>query len=253
MAVVQGKGWRYHFLPGIVATVLALGVLAEASVRTVMSASTGTGRARAVGAMMAVSIGAYLLAGRVTDAFAFQDQQRRAWASRVATLAPFEPESILVLGEFVADAFPTANYLGTRSVSPFPSLWWIRAAHQMEMSGERGEVVRVEGAAERGLYDRLIQSFLSRPPDLVLVDTAAHAWAGGAPFPYIEYLSQDSAFAAVWAGYARVGTLERFVVMSSARERGLRMGGTLDPTPPRPVEARRPDSTGQRGARRPTR
>lgn len=210
MGIVQGKGWRYHFLPCFVAMSLAIGVMAwELLVQRVRPEPTPPLRMILSG--LGVAVATLLLVSRLNDAFAFQDRQRAAWTTRVGTLAPHEPRSLLVMGEFVADAFPLSNYLRVYYASPYSGLWWVRAIREAGDGSDRTNAVEDE------LFGRLVGQFVEVVPDLVLVDTAAHPWAGGEAFPFVEYFSRDSAFAAAWSGYTRVGSLERFVVMSSQR------------------------------------
>lgn len=212
VAFSQGKGWRYHSLPMIVATVVAWGIL----VRDVGGSKlTEVRRPRALRTMLGavlLVLAVYPFYHAFVRALSVADEQRSETLRRARRLAIFGPEKILVFGDKNFDTYPLVNHLGARSVSPHPSLWWLTATY-----GSREPALDEKGSGgssdvERRLSRLLVDSFVRDTPDLVLVDTAAGSEAGSTAFPYVEYFSQDSAFAEAWKNYSRAGAVGDFAI-----------------------------------------
>lgn len=220
VAFIQSKGWSYHFLPSFVATGLALGVLTELHVRSFIRGPIVPIRIRAGVAILFLAVASYLFGGILRRSMILQDVERDEWNVRVAKLAPYQPGSILILGDVVSNSFPLTNILGARSVSPFASMWWIRALYAADDETPELEptIFKDKGDVERKFFQQLVRNFVRDQPDLLLVDTATHARFGGQAFPYLDYFSQDSAFATGFKRYTRAGAMDHFVVMTLAGE-----------------------------------
>lgn len=217
MAALQAKGWSYHFLPALVAMVIGGTIVAAASAGA-WARSTSSARLRLMMSLAFCVLAFYPVSVMVWKSTLAHELQREIWTDRVETLAPYRPDSVFVFGDLVDDAYPLLNYLPARSASPFASMWWLAAAYEGGESTPRlNDAAFTEaGAVERDFFRRTVVSFSEHRPDLVLVDTATHGRFGGQAFPYVAYFSRDSAFAAAWASYARVGAMDRYVIMSRA-------------------------------------
>jgi len=215
VALIQGKGWRYHSLPMIIATVIAWGALFEHSAR-VLAGRVGSDRPRAFFVFGLLLICAWRLQADVSYSLSLAETQRARNRQFQEDVARYSPDSILVLGDVVSDAFPLTNSVGASSTPPFSSMWWLRVLYG---TSELPRVPLTEGhelSIEHQLRRILVDYFVTSHPDLVLVDTLKHARFGGQRFPYIDYFSKDPAFARAWRGYVRVGTTAHFTVWQVA-------------------------------------
>jgi hypothetical protein len=208
LAIVQGKGWHYHFLPMLSAVVVLAGLLLEVHVREAVKTDTRGQRGAHMVAMLTVFVGLALLVAASRPEVARMTAQVVVLEKRADTLEQCDASSILVLGETVSEAYPMLNQLGASSASPFPSMWWLRAIY----SAPRGEMEINEPAAmgpvEKWFHRLQVERFVRDAPEVVLVDTSMSERFGRQSFPYVEYFGQDEDFAEAWKGYRRAGSVD---------------------------------------------
>ncbi len=194
-AVVQGKGWYFHWMPSLALACVALGALApaRASWRLMTPAAL-------FGALI---MGALEVRGRLDRQAGGRVYDRIAAAMRA--VAPHGP--VLALTQEMVFMFPTINDLGAEWSSPFASLWMLPP-----MSRDGDGRYRYPSAAEwsptqRLLFNQLWRAVRKRPPRVVVVEGV---WAGQ-PFDFRRCLETDPRLRALLAGFepaARVGTYE---------------------------------------------
>lgn len=216
LAILQGKGWTYHFYP-VVATVASVtllvaydfGTRAWKSLRDVRLADM------AVMALFA-TVALHLVTSWTAAHDEFAAKRNPALAEQVKYLADMQAQgSFLVLTAIVGLSFPLVNYTGLEWASPFPSMWWIRARPERRRRNPPGEDVadiRIEDSTERILAQMLVTKFRQSAPGTVLVDTVRYADLGGASFPFVDYLKQYEQFRLEWRHYEREGEVGPFVV-----------------------------------------
>lgn len=225
-ALIQGKGWRYHSLPMIVATVFVWGTVFDCGVTAVMGQIELPARLRGGFILGILLLALYPFSLGMAHAFTLARDSRTTSLQQSRTVARYNPDSILILGDVVGHAFPLVNILDVRSVSPFPSMWWLRVFYGTGEVPTRAPARDDRTSTERRLSDMLVTDFVETPPDLVLVDTTKHKRFGGEAFPYVDYFGSDSAFAQVWKRYERVGAMDKFAIWQAsesedAEDRGL--------------------------------
>lgn len=215
MAVGQGKGWLYHFFPALAWTVAA-GVLL---VSDYFASAWRSGERMSVGRVLVVvlllTVGALGAGSLVVHHRTLAAARAEYVAEQSGYFAENGVRSIVILSPSLPAAFPLVNYAEVEWAAPFPSLWWVAAAHADDLPAEASDAVPMPRSAIEAEFLELMASTVARrPPDVILVDTTRIERLGGRPFPYVEYLSRHAAFDAMWSRYEDGGTLGPFDLYS---------------------------------------
>lgn len=215
-AMLQGKGWTYHFVPAICFSVL-LGFAALAS-----RGSSGTRAARisrAVAALLLLVSWAPLLqrtASRFGPGAGKVEEPVGQLSSVVARERP--ARSILVLSADMTSALPWIAELGLVNRASFPFLWVPAVVYRTRWNGNPTTTLREHGAmseAERTAYDAVVSDFVRHTPDLLAVETRYRnehltGYPGG--FDHLVYYGRDPRFAACFMEYRLVAALQDYLV-----------------------------------------
>jgi hypothetical protein len=193
-AVLQAKGWRYHFLPALTLGALLL-VLLAADLRP---------RARLVEriyhAAAFAAVGWLLI--RTTA-----DTLDRAVHPRDPRFAPFPGYHalvrelrqrhigrLLVLSSNLGTNFPLAVASGAEWTSRYPSMWVLAGVHERELSRGRVPEPPAPGdrsPAERRLLETVAEDLERGRPDVILElrpEESDAPWGGAMLIPYVSYL-----------------------------------------------------------------
>jgi hypothetical protein len=213
-AVLQQKGWRYHFYPSIATGLLLLALL---SMRTREPALSVAGR---VYQAVAVALILYL-PGRLVTSAALQLVSLRAgpsagnpdYQSLVNVVRREAPAgSLLALSSNLGAGFPLVLETGTRWASRLPSLWVLGALYHEDLASAQPLVYRSpgeKGALERFVTQLVIEDLERGPPDLLMVERPApDRWEWGVRrFDYIRYFSQEPRFQTLFSQYGYLGDI----------------------------------------------
>lgn len=216
-AVLQQKGWRYHYYPAFSLALLLL-ILVTLDARRPLG-----GQAAQLFASVAAAV---LIALGV----------QTTWACLVQSVHPYRPAydvdpdmhrllpvvqraasggSMAVLSWSIASAFPLANYAGVPVASRFPSLWsiggiyWSRVRGQAPLRyNDRAEM----GPLERYVNDAVIEDLQVGRPNVILVlrpGPDRFRW-GLRRIDFLAYFLRDPRFAALFQRYAYMEQLGEY-------------------------------------------
>ncbi len=180
-AVVQAKGWNYHYAPAVTTSGLLLYLVAAEPLRPAVLL------ARCVAAALLVGFVAQGLRGRFAPrpagAVARPGVDRATYDRLVAALGDAgHPRSVLALYRHSGQAFVLSAYGGARFVSPFPMVWVLDLP---------------DWPAKLPWWtDRIAQAARRDPPDLVLIARDTTGGPDGA-----QVLAADTAISALLARY----------------------------------------------------
>ncbi len=201
-AVIQRKGFSYHFYPAYACGILLLSF--------VLLESVHVQRRIPVRRLVAstVVIGTLLLAlGDRVNAV------RRGEYSPLAQLPALEqltlryahPGAVQVLALSHWGAFPLINYTGARWPSRYNTLWPLPSfyadAPDAADSSVKLHPIADMSADERRVFSSVVDDILADPPDLLIVDGRIDRTFGSRRFDYLRYYAEDARFARLLTEY----------------------------------------------------
>lgn len=203
VGVVQGKGWRYHFLPSEILAALTMTLL------------VGSGLSRPVRALSRIYLGfgAGILAA--TALSVVPTEVVRALHPRDAILDADPDLSVLlplvrevgsgghvaVFSTNIASSFPLVLESGARWALRHPNLWPLVAFYDDQVRGEALVHTRewaLRPPLERQFSQELVDDLDRTKPALLVVlrsDAAVRGWGGARRFDYLGYFSATPGFA----------------------------------------------------------
>ncbi len=207
-AILQMKGWGYHFYPLVAfgGLLFAILVFDARAPRPPWFLVASDPRLVVVWMMLLV----IATAARTVDSVRDRLHHRKGVFGELLRAAQSTPEgsSILVLSTSMYPAFPLVNQAQARWASRFPFLWplpGLRAAENDHLA-PRPHASDL-ASMERTFMDAVIADLAKERPSLVIVDDAPVKQGFGAKrFDYLEYLARDGRFSEIWADYEPIGT-----------------------------------------------
>jgi hypothetical protein len=195
VAIVQAKGWPYHFYPPTAFAVVLL-FFTAAGVLSGERSSTGTS-AVAGGLVLGLAIGAAV--GPVVDE-AVRLMEASPGARLVAAVrqASRPGERIVVFNFGMQAAFPTIPLAGLESASRWPTQWMLMAAYPVPQPWHTPETMP---GFERSYFASTLADLTARPPELLVAPIPDPRAATLRGFDFLGYFAQDERFARLLARY----------------------------------------------------
>ncbi len=201
-AIVQQKGFGYHFYPPGAATTLLFALMAAELTLWIPSMQRRFWWAFVLGT---AGLAFLLVQKRQVP----RDDEVEQLIDVMKQHAPGEPVVLFNIG--VYPAFPSVNYAGARWDSRFSSLWLLPAIYHQAHSPATGFPYHRPaemGPAEKYFFDALVSDLVKTPPRLVMVDCHTRSIGHGeSNFELMEYLSQDPRVGEIWRSYRHVMTI----------------------------------------------
>ena len=218
-ALVQGKGWRYHFYPSMSFSVVLLGVV-WVDARRPLARLAEQVYAAAGGAALATLL-VVTAAGNVRQTMSPHDPRYDAdpnYAELRGLIRRESPDgSVLVLSSNMASAFPLVPSSGARWASRFPSVWLLPALYMDELRADRPLSFRPPsemGDAERYLNQAVSEDLERFRPDLLVVLRAGpdRREMGIRRLDYLSYFSRRPEAAAMLSQYGWLADVDEYRV-----------------------------------------
>ncbi len=236
-AILQAKGWRYHFLPATLFGVLLLALLVSHARR---HGTGGLARAYLAGGVATVTA----LAGAVLPATALRavfprhpvldvDSSFSALLPLVQSVGP--SGHVAVLSSNIASPFPLVLAGGARWTFRHPNFWPLVALYPDQVRAPTLVIPRPadrRGPLELRFIREVVSDLVRARPELLLVlrpDPLDRRFGGARHFDYLAYFSADPALSTLMGDYAAAGVVGSYDVF-------WRRGGNHAPIaePPRP-------------------
>jgi hypothetical protein len=234
-ALVQGKGWRYHFYPAMSFGVVLLGVIWLNSRRPLVRLAEQVYAAASGAAVATVLV---LTAVSSLQQTLNPDDPRYDADPNYAELRQLIRRespggSVLVLSSNMASAFPLVPSTGARWTSRFPSVWLLPALYMDELRADRPLSFRPRsamGLAERYLNEAVSEDLKRLRPDLLVVLRAGpdRREMGIRRLDYLSYFSREPEVAAVLSEYTWLADVDEYRVYRRGGMRGA-TGTTGEP------------------------
>jgi len=240
-AALQLKGWRYHYLPGVALSFLALTVLVGGRRQRVAGKVVRLYRSAAL-ATVAVLLGDLVLTntlrlyGSETPTFDPHYERLLAVVTRDGGGRP-----LAVLSSNLASVFPLTTEAGVETAMRFGGIQpWLPAFYADQI--QSGKVVHprpVEGrlTLERRLGELVVSDLRRLAPGLILLPTPEDGPYHYRLFDYLAYFMPLSGFKEFLAEYRPVGTVGIYLVLQHRTLAGQNDGAGWrePPVPARPA------------------
>jgi hypothetical protein len=242
IAMIQQKGWSYHFYP-VGATVILLLTITVPQLLEVIRATAISVVLIIMALMMALGLykpiliptyritywsleAAYNVAkGRTLLHDAASTFLRNSFEEglrpSLKELIPVVEEHanrkpILVLSSSVFPAFPLVNYSNALWSSRFNCLWLLPGSYQNSSLSQAGSLYHNYNQmddVERFLFQGVISDMANKPPALLIVDSSPYKQGfGQTKFDFIDYFSQDARFTSMLSEYDFLRKVSSYVI-----------------------------------------
>ncbi len=216
-ALLQQKGWRYHFYPSLATGLVLIGVMAwdgrgppSSWARRIYSVAVATA---------ALLVPAFIVVACVLQ-MADPHAPRYEADPDLDRLLPIVREhaagkSVMVLSSNMASSFPLVPYSGARWALRFPSVWFLVAAYQDDLFRDEPLPYRRpegRGPLERYMADAVVADFQDAKPELILVLRSApdrKGW-GARRLDYVRYFRMDERFDRLFRDYGYVAEVGQY-------------------------------------------
>jgi len=221
-ALLQRKGWSYHYLPVQGLSLIALGALLAEATGSAASLTTRAYRGMAAGVL------ALALAGPAVDAMlqlvGREPIDRRGLDPNLEALLPTvraaaTEGSVLIMSTNIASSFPLISEAGAHSALRQPSLAMLGAAYSTQLDGAgpvQPRPLTGRSTVERRVSAELAADFRRNRPVLLLVireDPSVRAWGGARRFDYLAYFRADPAMREILADYHPAGVIGDYLAL----------------------------------------
>lgn len=213
-AVLQRKGFSYHYLPAWGFGFLLL--LRSFQVRPSGRRMRPSGLVVIAGFALAFVVPAYGVLSTVTELRS--DPSRPEYNESYGLLLPEVRKystggPMLVLFSNPAAGWPLATELGVRWASRYMSLWPLPAMYHTELEGDTPRIVRARSPSERTGFERsfneeVLEDLQRFQPEIIVIpltDSTIPASIIAQRFDYEAYFSADERFRSFFADYREVG------------------------------------------------
>jgi hypothetical protein len=215
IAIVQYKGYHYHFYPPLASAMLLLGLL------FIESRGLGAPRSKIAGVLcggLAAALAIQAAVDQVVESRLWKGHPDRSEMplGRMARLAKDHAKggSIFTFSAAVVDSFPLVTYSGVGWASRHPCLWFLPGLYSEYYGASRTlkyHPMEAMSDTERFLFNTVVDDLLKDRPALLFVDEAEHKVAfPWQRFDYLEYFSRDPRFAAFLRQYEPLTKVDVF-------------------------------------------
>lgn len=215
-AAVQAKGWPYHVLPGLSATILLAAVTISQTIDRYLPIDREAHRLP----VMAISATFLILFYFQAALFAPPFQKQRDFDDSITSVLLHVVEQnahnkrILVFSPGIYPYYPLINYSGARMTMRFQTMWVLQGIYaDCEEYPTLYNAPEDMSEAERFVFESVSGDFASQQPDLVIVDRVAGVpRCQGRVFDYLEYFLRNPKFAQAFERYTHLMDVERYTI-----------------------------------------
>ncbi len=225
-ALIQHKGWRYHFYPSLASGLVLIGVMAwdqaelpGSFVRRIYSVATSTAALLAP-AFIAVACLVQMLDPSNKRYESDPDLERLL----PVVSARAAGKSVLVLSYNMASSFPLVTYSEAQWASRFPSVWMLLASYQSELFREgplRYRPPQERVGVERFMADAVIADFEKAKPELLLVLRSGpdRPEFAARRLDYLRYFRMDPRFERLFQQYGYLQDVGQYQIYQRGADR----------------------------------
>ena len=215
-AVTQGKGWLYQTYPAEALALLAMTMTVAGMIDRYTALALERNRFPSVLIASAI-IGVMWIQNIMFDP-PFKKQQNFSNSQTNQLMSIVEKHAInhriLVFSPGINPFYPMINYTDMEMTMRFQTMWPLQGAYaECLASGRLYTPPKDMDPTERMIFDAITHDFITRRPDLIIVDRVP-----GVPrcraevFSYLDYFLQSQEFANAFAEYRTFQEMERYII-----------------------------------------
>lgn len=215
-AATQAKGWPYHVLPALSATILLAAVTISQMIDRYLPIDREAHRLPVAAISATFLVLLYFLAALFVPPFQkqrqFEDSITGVLLHVVEQNAP--NKRILVLSPGIYPHYPLVNYAHMRMTMRFQTMWVLQGIYaDCEEYPTLYNAPEDMSDAERFVFESVSDDFARQQPDLVVVDrVAGMPRCQGRTFDYLEYFMRNPKFAQAFERYTHFMDVDRYVI-----------------------------------------
>ncbi|HYC63953.1 MAG TPA: hypothetical protein VEC14_04410 [Reyranellaceae bacterium] len=215
-AVLQAKGWPYHVLPALSATVLLAALTVSQTVDRYLPISKSAHRLPVVVISATFLVLLYFQAALYTPPFYKQRQFEGSIPSILQHIVEQNApnRTILILSPGIWPLWPMINYVPARLTMRYLTMWVLQGVYATcDDFPALYNAPEVMSDTEKSIFDAVSADFANGKPDLLIADQIAGVpRCQGKLFDYVEYFQQNEVFAAAFQDYEHLMDYDRYKI-----------------------------------------
>ena len=217
MVIFQARAWTYHWIPS---SVLAAVLFAIVLLSFIARAQSERFTPIVAGAFAVILLAA--TSRHVADVGAqYARLQGKAYQLRgmVGVVDQYaKGQTIAALSSNMQAGFPLVNYKNLTWGLRFNSLWLLPGVYPPaeRTNPPRYHDIAAMGAAERYMFDAVVEDLARSKPALLVIDTMPPGYVLYG-FDYLDYFGRDARFASFMKSYNEVAPVERYRIFVRAQ------------------------------------
>ena len=215
-AVAQAKGWPYHVLPALSATVLLAALTVSQTVDRYLPISKSLHRLPVVAISATFLVLLYFQAALYTPPFYKQRQYENSLVDILRHIVEQHApnRTIMTLSPGIYPLWPMINYVPARLTMRYLTMWVLQGIYATcDDFPALYNAPEVMSDTEKNIFDTVSADFANGKPDLLIADQIAGVpRCQGKTFDYVEYFQQNEVFAAAFKDYEHLMDYDRYKI-----------------------------------------
>ncbi len=215
-AILQAKGWPYHVLPALLATILLAALTLSQTVDRYLPISKSAHRLPVTVISATLLVLLYFQAALYTPPFYKQRQYEGSIGGILRHLVEQNApnRTILTLSPGIYPFWPMINYMHGRLTMRYLTMWVLQGVYaDCEDFPALYNAPDTMSDTEKNVFEAVSEDFAREKPDLLIVDQiAGMPRCQGKTFDYLEYFQQNKVFTDTFEGYEHLMDFDRYKI-----------------------------------------
>lgn len=215
-AILQAKGWPYHVLPALSATVLLAALTVSQTVDRYLPISKSAHRLPVVVISATFLVLLYFQAALYTPPFYKQRQYEGSIPGILRHIVEQNApnRTIMILSPAIWPLWPMINYVPARLTMRYLTMWVLQGVYATcDDFPALYNAPEVMSDTEKNFFDAISEDFARGKPDLLIADQIpGMPRCQGKVFDYVEYFQQNPTFAETFKDYEHLMDYDRYKI-----------------------------------------
>jgi hypothetical protein len=223
-AVAQAKGWPYHVLPCLSATVLLAALTVSQTVDRYLPISKSAHRLPVVVISATFLVLLYFQAALYTPPFYKQRQYENSTPDLLKHIVEQNAPKrrVMVLSPGIYPIWPMINYVPAELTMRYLTMWVLQGVYATcDDFPALYNAPEVMSDTEKMIFDSVSEDFARGKPDLLIADQIAGVpRCQGKLFDYVEYFQQNPVFTEAFQNYEFLMDFDRYKIYRKKKPGG---------------------------------